>query len=176
MSSQKRKKMSSALESANRLDRLRRLLAGPASDAQAFARLIGVKARTYQGYEEGKYPPKFPFLMALKAHYPEANLDWLVSGEGEPVHPDEVVDGTRGASGPVLVDFSAEDLLFELARRLHARAEPATEPGRLSPDERLAQLELQIERLWGDRMPGGTEEPADAIAEVGPAAPGERPA
>lgn len=48
-----------------------------------FAEAIGVQASSISHVVSGRSKPSFEFLEKIKNRYPELNMNWLISGEGE---------------------------------------------------------------------------------------------
>ena len=66
-----------------RLQALRQELGGPSQLTQAqMAKLMGTSLRAYQNYERDERQPQMGHLAAL--HAQRVNINWLLSGEGEP--------------------------------------------------------------------------------------------
>ena len=64
-------------------DRLNLIIETIGVDKKDLAEQCGIARATIFNYLNGKSVPDAKFLHELKKHYPQVNLDWLITGEGE---------------------------------------------------------------------------------------------
>ena len=68
----------------NMENRLKDILNSIGIDKPTIAKQCDISLAQLYNYLSGKQPPNSSFLKLLKDHYPWINLDWLISGEGNP--------------------------------------------------------------------------------------------
>jgi transcriptional regulator with XRE-family HTH domain len=63
--------------------RLNLLLKEKNLSASKLAQIIGIQKSSISHIMSGRNKPSFDFLLKLKEHFPDINLDWFITGEGE---------------------------------------------------------------------------------------------
>jgi transcriptional regulator with XRE-family HTH domain len=66
-------------------DRIKKIIELLNTDARHFAEKLGVEPSSISHLISGRNKPSFNFLEKLVKTYPEVNVVWLLSGEGEPL-------------------------------------------------------------------------------------------
>jgi len=89
-----------------RLTEIRKLLGFKSQ--QAFADYLNVKRSTLASYESNTYPPSTEFLLLLKEKT-GANLNWVVSGDGEMFLSEKSLVNKCPTVGHLVTDASASD-------------------------------------------------------------------
>lgn len=64
------------------LDRIKRFIETQNMTASGFANVIGVQRSSVSHILSGRNKPSLDFVLKLKEHYPDLNLDWLLFGTG----------------------------------------------------------------------------------------------
>lgn len=64
------------------LDRIKRFIETQNMTASGFANVIGVQRSSVSHILSGRNKPSLDFVLKLKEHYPDLNLDWLLFGIG----------------------------------------------------------------------------------------------
>lgn len=64
------------------LDRIKRFIETQNITASGFANVIGVQRSSVSHILSGRNKPSLDFVLKLKEHYPDLNLDWLLFGSG----------------------------------------------------------------------------------------------
>jgi len=64
------------------LDRIKRFIETQNMTASGFANVIGVQRSSVSHILSGRNKPSLDFILKLKEHYPDLNLDWLLFGSG----------------------------------------------------------------------------------------------
>lgn len=64
------------------LERIKRFIETQNMSSSAFANAIGVQRSSVSHILSGRNKPSLDFVLRLKKHYPELNLDWLLFGKG----------------------------------------------------------------------------------------------
>lgn len=64
------------------LDRIKRFIETQNMTASGFANVIGVQRSSVSHILSGRNKPSLDFILKLKEHFPDLNLDWLLFGSG----------------------------------------------------------------------------------------------
>ena len=67
-------------------DRIKKLLEILGIDSKSFAKQIGVEPSSISHLMSGRNKPSFNFLEKLAKTFPEVNIVWLLTGNGEPLN------------------------------------------------------------------------------------------
>jgi transcriptional regulator with XRE-family HTH domain len=59
-------------------------------NAAEFSELIGIQRSSLSHLYSGRNKPSVDLLLKIKKHFPEANLEWLITGIKSPVNPAKV--------------------------------------------------------------------------------------
>ncbi|MEW6672628.1 MAG: helix-turn-helix domain-containing protein [Thermodesulfobacteriota bacterium] len=65
-------------------DRLSLIIETLGVDKKVLAKQCGIGRATIFNYLNGNNVPDIKFLNELKKHYPQVNIDWLITGVGDP--------------------------------------------------------------------------------------------
>jgi len=50
-----------------------------------FCEFIGVSVQTYNGWKNGKFVPKINYIIKVYKRWPQYNLEWLITGDGDKI-------------------------------------------------------------------------------------------
>ncbi len=64
-------------------NRIEQLIKDKGLSSVKFAETIGVQASSISHVVSGRSKPSFDFMEKIKTKFPELNMNWLISGEGE---------------------------------------------------------------------------------------------
>ncbi len=70
-------------------ERIKKLIELLNTDARHFAENLGVEPSSISHLINGRNKPSFAFLQKLVKRFPDVNINWILSGEGEPLNISE---------------------------------------------------------------------------------------
>lgn len=120
-----------------------------------FAKHCGITEKQIYAYLKGASEPGTKFYRNLLINYPNINLNWLISGQGEPLH--ESLDGDSVIAIDPAVGMVI-DVEKELGIRLNDRQREAVVAVlRRELDRRLNEQKADISNLISSFTDRGTE-------------------
>jgi len=122
-------------------ERLKKVREGLGLDQKAFGMAIGVAGRdTISRWERGLGFPSADILIFLRQNY-RINIDWLISGEGEPFIGESIQEEESAKQGKVVTIDPVVQLLNEEEERAGIT---------LTPEQRTAILKILRELVDRD--------------------------
>ncbi len=122
-----------------RLRHVREMLVGTERGSQkAFAEAAGLKPSTYSDYESRGVEPTAGVIGRIIRAFPEINVRWLVTGEGQPLASTAAEEAAQYKA----VEQIDLDLVHQLEERLKERQEMINRIEEL--EQRVAELEAEL--------------------------------
>lgn len=119
-------------------DRLRQLMDSQHMNQQSFAALLGVAPATLSSILQERTRPTLNTVDAVRAKFPNVNLEWLIYGTGEMFHdPDKETKDDN--AGSVAIDGGNDLLLFSD----DARPAPVARQDRYAQQSRYSHASAQ---------------------------------
>lgn len=105
-------------------ERLAYLLTSLNISAANFAERLKIQRSALSHLLSGRNKPGFEFMERLITEFPLVNLEWLISGHGNPLKSEEPIRAEKNVVAPVHAFLSMEsDNFQESKREVHARPE-----------------------------------------------------
>jgi len=98
--------MTNDIKKTEFIDRLKEVIGESKDSVKAFAEKCGVSEAQIHKYKRGEQEPGMRFFAAMKDKYPWVNIDWLITGHGEPT-----IDAIRENGHGNVIDIQHAEII-----------------------------------------------------------------